>query len=135
VLTGDEGGEGDGEHEEQNGEPDGGLLQDVGGLRTPHLTGHAFTESCAKAFLLGTLHHDDEDEQEADDDFENREDGDEHKRVGYYEGKPELGKRYMRLIGSTSQVMMTSGGMEKPLSTCLRWRMSGRMAAVRIRRW
>ena len=135
MLAGDEGGQGHGKDEEEDGEPDGGFLQHVGGLCTPHLACHAFTEGGAETFLLGTLHHDDEDEQEADDDFENRKDGDEHKRVGYYEGKPELGKLYMRLIGSTSQVMMTSGGMEKPLSTCLRWRMSGRMAAVRMRRW
>jgi len=91
-------GEGQRESKKQHGEIDGELLEDVCGLRTPHLAGHGITEGSSEAFLPRALHENNEDEKEADENFDHRENADQHKRGGEkgreYEGGFWLGKRH-----------------------------------------
>jgi len=76
LLAGGEHGEGEGQHEKEDGEIDGELLEDVRGLGSPDLTGHGIAEGGSEALLARTLHEDDEDEEQADEDFDHREDTD-----------------------------------------------------------
>jgi hypothetical protein len=76
MLAGGEHGEGEGQHEKKNGEIDGELLEDVRGLGTPHLAGHGITKGRSEALLARTLHEDDEDKEQADENFDHREDTD-----------------------------------------------------------
>lgn len=72
LFAGGEHGEGQRENEKQDGEIDGELLEDVRGLRTPDLAGHGIAERGTEALLARTLHEDNENEEQADEDFDHR---------------------------------------------------------------
>ena len=76
AAFGVEDGQEQGEGEEDDAEPDGEFLQDVGGLGSEDVLGHAAAERRAEAFILGALHEDDADHEQTDKHMEGDEDVD-----------------------------------------------------------
>lgn len=66
------------QRKEGHGQINGELLQHVGGLGTEHLAGHVATKSSTESLLAGTLHEDNQNKKKADDDFNNRQEGDQN---------------------------------------------------------
>jgi hypothetical protein len=82
LVFGNQHSEHGGEEEERYRQVNSELLQDVGGLRPKHLTGHVSAEGSTEPLLAGTLHEDNQDEQKADDDFDNRQESDQDGHKG-----------------------------------------------------